>query len=154
MEQKLISTEVFEATPFDLEPLTQLFNAYRIFYGQEDNTSECMAFLAERMQHNESIIYIAYDDDFACGFVQLYPTFSSVRMKRAWLLNDLYVTETHRRKGIAKLLLDRCKQLCNDTNAAGLILETGRDNKAGNSLYPKEEFSKIEDHNFFWWSAP
>ena len=34
---------------------------------------------------------MAFDGDNPIGFVQLYPSFSSVSMMRSWVLNDLFV---------------------------------------------------------------
>ena len=42
------------------------------------------------------------DGDNYVGFIQLYPSFSTVSLKRQWILNDLYVKEEYRNKGYAK----------------------------------------------------
>ena len=67
------------------------------------------SFLEERISRNESVIYIAEADQKVVGFTQLYPLFSSTRMKKLWLLNDLYVEEEYRQKGISVALIDRAK---------------------------------------------
>ena len=41
------------------------------------------------------------EEEVATGFVQLYPMFSSVRARRTWVLNDLFVEAQFRRGGIA-----------------------------------------------------
>ena len=56
-------------------------------------------------------------------------------MKRLWLLNDLFVVNNHRGKGISVALIDKAKEHCKQTRACGLILETAKDNKVGNNLY-------------------
>ena len=91
------------------------------------------------------------DDGNFSGFVQLYPLFSSVGMKRLWLLNDLFVKEEYRNKGIAKKLIDRCKKLAVETNASGLMLETSKNNLEGNVLYPKVGFELQGESNFYVW---
>ena len=85
------------------------------------------------------------------GFVQLYPLFSSTRMKKLWLLNDLFVVENFRGKGISKQLIEKCKDVCDDTGACGLMLETAKTNKTGNSLYVKTGFILDADHNYYSW---
>ena len=87
------------------------------------------------------------------GFVQLYPIFSSTRMKKLWLLNDLFVDENHRGKGISKQLIKQCKDLCNDTGACGLILETAKTNTTANNLYVKTDFILDENHNYYSWDV-
>ena len=56
------------------------------------------------------------------GFIQLYPIFSSTRMQKLWLLNDLFVNENYREKGVSVLLINESKKLCKQTEACGLIL--------------------------------
>ena len=100
------------------------------------------------------MIYIArVENDVATGFTQLYPLFSSTRLKRFWLLNDLFVHSNFRGKGISKLLIEQAKQLCIDTKACGMYLETGKDNKVGNQLYPSAGFTLDNENNFYYWDV-
>lgn len=142
--------EIFEAAPFDLPQLSKLFDEYRIFYKQPSDLEAAKKFLEERLKLKQSIIYIAFDNDEAVGFVQLYPIFSSVQLKRLWLLNDLYITENYRRKGLATLLIERCKALVKSDQSGGILLETASDNDAANRLYVKEEFIKTSNHFYYW----
>ena len=71
----------------------------------------------------------------AVGFVQLYPMFSSVRTARTWILNDLFVAPAARRGGVARALLEAAAAFAREDGAAGLSLETGRDNAAARALY-------------------
>ena len=60
-------------------------------------------FLKERLENQDSEIFVAEENGILTGFTQLYPLFfSSTRMKRYWLLNDLFVNENHRGKGHSK----------------------------------------------------
>lgn len=136
----------------DIEKLSILFNGYRIFYKKPADLSGAKDFLKNRMENNESEIFIAENsENELLGFIQLYPVFSSTRMKKLWLLNDLFVSKEHRRKGISVLLLERAKLLCVESNAAGLMLETAKTNIEGNALYPKAGFSKDTEHHFYYW---
>jgi ribosomal protein S18 acetylase RimI-like enzyme len=103
--------------------------------------------------NNDSEIFIAVDGDHPpIGFVQLYPLFSSTRMKRLWLLNDLYVVPAYRGKGIGKMLINRCKEFSQETGACGISLETEKTNEIGNGLYPKIGFELDAGHNYYFWS--
>ncbi len=138
----------------DLVPLTELFEAYRIFYHKPPDFSGAMGFLQERIGREESVIFVAdAGTDGLVGFVQLYPLFSSTRLQRLWLLNDLYVQPEQRGRGISVQLIDRCKQLCTDTNACGLLLETAKDNVIGNQLYPRTGFVPDTGHQYYYWNA-
>ena len=135
-----------------LNELAILFNAYRMFYSKPADHEGAKFFLKERIDQKESIIFVAVDEDGTiAGFTQLYPLFSSTRMKRWWLLNDLFVRPDYRRKGLAKLLIERCKALAMETGAAGLSLETEKSNLIGNQLYPDVGFEMDTEHNFYFW---
>lgn len=88
------------------------------------------------------------------GFVQLFPIFSSTRMKRYWLLNDLFVNQNYRGKGFSKELLQAAKSLCKTSDACGILLETGKSNDVGNKLYTACGFELYESVNFYEWTNP
>ena len=135
----------------DVERLAVLFDAYRVFYEKSSDLIGAKKFLLERITNNESKIIVAIHNEDLVGFVQLYPIFSSTRMKKIWLLNDLFVHENNRKKGISKQLIGKCKDLCKDTGACGLILETAKTNATGNNLYVKTDFILDENHNYYSW---
>jgi ribosomal protein S18 acetylase RimI-like enzyme len=139
------------ATINDLPQLSKLFDLYRIFYRKQTDVGEAKKFLAERINNKESVIFVAEEENDLLAFTQLYPQFSSTRMNRTWLLNDLFVLKEHRERGISKQLIEMAKQLAIKTNAAGLLLETEKTNIVGNRLYPSTGFVINETSNFYWW---
>ncbi len=140
------------ATPSDLGSLALLFDAYRVFYEKPSAPDEARQFLADRMERQESVLFVAVTDSFTLvGFVQLYPLFSSTRMKRLWLLNDLFVHPDHRGQGHSIALIEAAKQLCRETDACGLMLETAKTNQIGNKLYARTGFTSDEAHNYYSW---
>ena len=142
-----------KATINDLNLVVELFDKYRVFYEKESDKLKAEEFLFYRLRLNDSEIFVAENDkNDLVGFVQLYPIFSSTRMQRLWLLNDLYVNKEHRGKGISKLLIESAKELCKNTNACGLILETAKSNIVGNKLYTKVGFLLDEIHNYYSWN--
>ncbi|RKT01443.1 GNAT family N-acetyltransferase [Chryseobacterium defluvii] len=141
-----------KATAQDLPQLAELFDQYRIFYHKESDIPAAENFLKERIEKQDSEIFVAEKDNELVGFVQLYPIFSSTRMKRYWLLNDLYVNENHRGKGYSKELIEESKELCQSTNACGVLLETGKSNDIGNQLYPACGFELYDSVNFYEWT--
>ncbi len=142
-----------EATHDDLPALAQLFDNYRVFYRKTSDLNAEINFLSERMKNNDSKIYVAEKEDDLVGFVQLYPLFSSTRLKKLWLLNDLYVYPNFRGQGISLQLINRAKQLVKDSGACGMFLETEKTNTIGNNLYPKAGFKKNETSNFYEWNV-
>ncbi|MDM1522567.1 GNAT family N-acetyltransferase [Empedobacter stercoris] len=143
-----------QATINDLQTLAPLFDAYRQFYDKESDVEGAKEFLLERIANNESVIYLAFDEkENAVGFVQLYPLFSSTRMKRFWMLNDLFVSPEFRGQGFSRELIDQAKKLCRKTDACAMLLETSVTNEIGNSLYPSAGFILRDDANFYEWEV-
>ena len=107
-------------------------------------------FLQRRVEKNESVIFMAIEEEIAVGFVQLYPTFSSVTMEKFYILNDLFVTTTHRKKGIGGRLLIQAQKFAVDFKLKGLALETAKDNPA-QKLYERLGWDKDTDfYHYFW----
>lgn len=119
----------------DLPRVAELFDAYRQFYGQAPDPDGARAFLRERLQSGDSVVLIAERDRRFVGFAQLYPSFSSVSMKRLWILNDLFVAPAHRRSGAGRALLAAADDLARATSAKGLVLATQKTNAAAQALY-------------------
>ncbi|MEZ5054281.1 MAG: GNAT family N-acetyltransferase [Chitinophagales bacterium] len=146
--------QIRKATLLDISALAILFDAYRVFYEKTSDFKSAVRFLTERIERNESEIFVAETETTQIvGFVQLYPLYSSTRMQRLWLLNDLFVLPEFRSKGISIALIEKSKALCLETNACGLQLETAKTNNIGNNLYPKTGFELDTEHHFYFWSA-
>jgi len=143
--------KVRQATISDLEGIVDLFDAYRVWYRKESNKVDARDFLEARLENGESIIYVVENNGALAGFTQIYPIFSSTRMQRMWLLNDLYVAPEYRGQGLSKQLIDAAKSLCKTTNACGILLETETSNHIGNKLYPRTGF-ELENNNFYFWT--
>ena len=113
------------ATVRDAEEIGHLFDLYRRFYGQPTDRAAAIAFLRDRLERDESVVFVARNDARGTiGFAQLYPLFCSVALKRQWLLYDLYVLPEARRTGVARGLLERCRELGIQTGSRALSLET------------------------------
>lgn len=143
--------KIIQANEQHLDQVVDLFDGYRVWYRKDSNKELGKQFLLERMQNKESIIYACETENGSLvGFTQLYPIFSSTRMKRMWLLNDLFVHPDFRGKGISKMLINRAKDLAKSTNACGVLLETETTNDIGNRLYPSAGFELEKNHFYFW----
>lgn len=144
--------ETRKATIADIEQLSELFDQYRIFYNKQSNIIDAKSFLKERINQQDSEIYVVENNQILVGFVQLYPLFSSTRMKKYWLLNDLFVNEKYRGKGFSKQLIESAKDVCRTSDACGILLETGKNNEVGNQLYPSSGFKIYDEVNFYEWT--
>ncbi|MEE3717334.1 GNAT family N-acetyltransferase [Tumidithrix elongata RA019] len=139
--------EVVLANFEHLEEISKLFDHYRMFYNQSSDLESARAFLKDRLQKMDSTVFVAYDRDRMAGFTQLYPSFSSVSMKRIWILNDLFVEEAYRKQGVAKLLMSAAENFARETGAIRIILSTQVSNLAAQSLY--ESLGYIQSKDFY-----
>jgi GNAT superfamily N-acetyltransferase len=125
----------------DIELVAPLFDRYRVFYEQPANLEGSRDFLFERWRARESVLFFALAASGACaGFVHLYPLFSSIRMSRLWLLNDLFVDDAARRTGVGRRLMQRAERHAAETEARGLILTTALTNLTAQALYESEGY--------------
>jgi GNAT superfamily N-acetyltransferase len=143
-----------KATSKDVEHLSELFNAYRMFYQKASAIQSAKTFLEDRISNKDSEIFVAQNTtNKLVGFVQLYPLFSSTRMKKFWLLNDLFVHPEFRGNGISIGLIQKAKDLVLESKACGMYLETEKSNLIGNHLYPKTGFELNTSVNFYEWNV-
>lgn len=143
-----MSFEIRQATIEDLNEIAKLFNEYRVFYQQVSDYGLAKSFISERINNNESVIFIAENSDGKClGFSQLYPTFSSVSVCRSFVLNDLFVAPDSRCIGVAKSLLNTAKKFATDSGANGLALATSKDNVNAQALY--ESLGYVRDTEYY-----
>jgi len=120
----------------DLDALAPLFDDYRTFYRRPVETEAARAFLSDRLERNESVVFLARDGDAtALGFAQLFPQFSSLDLKRNWLLGDIYVAGGARRRGIGAALLRACEEYARGEGANTISLETAIGNRVAHRVY-------------------
>ena len=131
-----MDVRIHRADTTHLDGVARLFDAYRGFYGQPSNLNQSRHFIAERIARDESVIFFGRDTDGeALGFVQLFPTFSSIDAHRTWLLGDLFTTPAARGKGVGTLLMNAARDFALSTGAKGMVLETAIDNLTAQRLY-------------------
>lgn len=132
----------------DIPALAVLFDLYRQFYQQAADLAAAEAFLKERFALKESIVLVAEENGELAGFTQLYPIFSSVSLRRTWLLNDLYVLSGYRGRGLGTALLDAAKDLGRERGIKWLLLETSEDNHTAQSVYEKNGWIREVDRYY------
>mgnify|MGYP002623175994 CR=1 FL=1 len=143
--------KIVEAHPEHLDKLVELYGCYRLFYEHEREPEKERSFLKQRMENNDSMIFLALDEyGSGMGFMQLYPLFSSVSMRRVWLLNDLYVDNIYRRRGVATALLDRAVEFGKSSGARHIMLETANDNFNAQKLYEKHGWESDDEFKHYF----
>ena len=140
---------IVKATLEHLDLLAPLFVKYREFYGELSFPDSSRAFLEKRLSRDESVIYLALaadDDKKLLGFCQLYPSYSSLSLKRVWILNDIYVAEDARRQLVADHLMRTAKKMAKDTQAVRMRVSTSSNNDVAQKVY--ESIGFREDTQF------
>ncbi|MFX3647342.1 MAG: GNAT family N-acetyltransferase [Paenibacillus sp.] len=146
----------------DSNEVGRLFNEYRMFYNQNADIEAARQYIQERMERHESVILVAETDverdhrtdknndkPILKGFVQLYPSFSSVSMGPIWVLNDLFVHPAYRQQGIARKLLQTAKRLASEHGVLRISLSTELSNTQAQALYESEGYA--QDTQFMYY---
>ncbi len=117
-------SSVRQATILDLDLLVPLFDAYRQFYSRQSDLSVARQFLLDRLQHNQSIVFLA---------------------ARIFILNDLFVCPEARRTGVGSSLLSAAARFGRSAGAVRLTLSTEVTNHAAQALYETEGWTRQAD---------
>lgn len=138
---------VRQAVLSDIDALVPLFDGYRQFYSRPSEISAVQEFLLARFNHGESVLFIAHEGNTPVGFTQLYPSFSSVSLARVFVLNDLFVHEQARRKGVASKLITAATEFAKSLGAVRVSLSTATTNQTAQALYQSAGWKR--DEQFF-----
>ena len=128
-----------------LESLVPLLDAYRTFYLQPSDEPAAREFLRLQFAQHSSTIVLALgagETAAALGFVQLFPAYSSVALRRSWILEDLFVAPQARRRGVGRALLHAAVEHARASGAAAIFLETARENLAAQALYESQGWTR------------
>jgi ribosomal protein S18 acetylase RimI-like enzyme len=146
---------VSRATLADLDQLSALFDGYRQFYQQPSNVPGAQAFLEARIKNQESVIFVAtINPGKLAGFVQLYPSFTSVGMTSTWILNDLFVAPEFRQQKIGEGLLAEAVRFSKASGARNLSLQTAITNASAQRLYEKMGWHRDEKYYTYYFHHP
>jgi ribosomal protein S18 acetylase RimI-like enzyme len=134
--------EIVRAEARHIVYVAPLFDAYRRFYGKPSDLEGAARFLTSRLGRGESTVFLATAGSAkpaaAAGFVQAFHGFSSLRMRPAIVLNELYVAPEWRGKtGIAAALVKRVHELAGERGAETVALETAAGNARARRLYER-----------------
>lgn len=138
-----------QAVLADLEALVPLFDAYRQFYGRPSDPAAAREFLRARFDHGESVLFVAHEGSAAVGFAQLYSSFSSVSLARTFVLNDLHVADSGRRKGTGTRLLAAAAEFARALGAVRLTLSTAATNATAQAVYRAAGWKRDEQFQVY-----
>jgi ribosomal protein S18 acetylase RimI-like enzyme len=132
----------------DIAQLAQLFDAYRQFYEQVPDIALATTFIAERLNKQDSQIFVAVNQDQKLiGFCQIYPSFCSVAVAKIGVLYDLFVGSTARKTGAGRALMLAAQEYAANNDMARLDLSTAKTNINAQKLY--ESLGWVRDDVFY-----
>jgi ribosomal protein S18 acetylase RimI-like enzyme len=131
---------VRQATNQDILELYKLITEYIVdFYKQPMPDESELKGLIQHLLENPSVglQFVAEFDGQLVGFATLYFTFSTLRVKKQAILNDLYVKSDIRGKRVGEKLFQACLHYIRENDFCSMTWETAKDNKVAQSLYNK-----------------
>jgi ribosomal protein S18 acetylase RimI-like enzyme len=137
--------EIVKAGREHVAAVARLFDLYRQFYECEADLTLATRFISDRIEREESDIFVAIDGGTAGGFVQLYPSFCSVDAAKIFILYDLFVDASVRKSGIGEKLMNAATAWAIEQGAARLDLLTEDSNLAGQHLYEKLGYKRTNE---------
>jgi GNAT superfamily N-acetyltransferase len=144
--------EVRRAAAGDLDALLPLVRGYREFYEQAHDAQRERALLVSHFGDDSSAIYVAWRDEAAVGFVQMFAYTSTVQLVPTLVLEDLFVLPEARGEGVAAALLERSLEHARSVGAGGMFLETAHDNQAAQRVY--QRCGWVREGHFLKYNAP
>jgi ribosomal protein S18 acetylase RimI-like enzyme len=142
---------IHPATINDISQLAQLFDAYRQFYEQTPDILVAREFIAERLNKQDSKIFVAVNQDQKLvGFCQIYPSFCSVAADKIGVLYDLFVDASARKTGAGRALMLAAQEYATNNGFARLDLSTAKTNINAQKLY--ESLDWVRDEVYFSYS--
>ena len=143
---------VARATPLDVDALLPLVRAYRAFYGQTPDEPGERRFISKHLRDVTSVVFLASEGRSALGFVQIFESWSTLRLAPMLILEDLFVEPAARGRGIAYALIDAAIAYAREAGAGGMFLETAVTNERAQEVYERAGWER--ERTFVKFNAP
>lgn len=124
----------------DVDELVPLMRAYCHFYAvsvaDDEMRALAMALIAD--PDNEGVQLLARDSDgHGAGFATVFWSWSTVNACRIGVMNDLFVAEDARGRGVAEQLVAACRAECARRGAKRLVWQTAPENRRARAVYDR-----------------
>jgi len=133
-------------TRAEIAALADVFDRYREHYGEEPDPTGAAAWLAANIATGRLDAFVAEVDGGIVGFATVAPVPASLRLARFWQIRDLFVSPGHRRRGIARALLEAVRGAATAAGAERLSLLTEADNEAALCLYAAGGYEVVDSY--------
>lgn len=120
----------------ELRSALPLIGGYQRFYGAEPDDERNGRFFRRFLEpSDDGLLLGGWDGDELVGFACLYWTFSSVNAADIVLLNDLFVAESARGRGVGRALIAATVERARQRGARHVEWLTATDNVTAQRLY-------------------
>jgi GNAT superfamily N-acetyltransferase len=134
------SVAVSHALDEDLVGLLALIAGYQRFYGEEPDDARNRIFFARFITPSDAGAVLQARDPRTgepLGFATLYWSYSSTRADEQVLMNDLFVVDAARGRGVGRALIDAAAATARERGATRLVWSTAPDNATAQRLYDR-----------------
>lgn len=139
------------ATLNDMEALLPLFHAYRKTLEREPNEALTRKFIQDRLQYNQTLMFVAFCDQVLCGMLHVSPIYCLRTLKTQWLLDNLYVVPEYRQYPIQVQLVKAAQHHAKQRASDWMFSFIARDNQSLKSLLIDQfHFLPDQDHGFYY----
>jgi GNAT superfamily N-acetyltransferase len=124
----------------DVDELLPLVRAYCDFYEASPSDEDLIRLFGALIDdpEREGVQLIARDaGGAAVGFATIYWSWSTSDAARIGVMNDLFVAEAARGRGIAERLIAACRSECTGRGARRLAWQTAPDNARAQAVYER-----------------
>jgi GNAT superfamily N-acetyltransferase len=134
-------------TGAEIEQLAELFDVYRVHYGEAADPSCTASWLQASIGSGRLEAFVAEADSAFVGFAVTMTVPASLRLGHYWQIRDLFVLPSHRRSGVGRMLLDVVREAAIRAGALRLALQTEADNDAALRLYAESGYTTVEGYS-------
>ena len=131
-------TTVRAIRPQELEQALPLIAGYQRFYRAEPDDERNRAYFRRFLAPSDhGLLLGAWEGDELVGFATIYWTHSSTRAVDVALMNDLFVSPSHRGTGAGRALIEASAEAARERGCAHLERYTATGNEAAQRLYAR-----------------
>lgn len=138
-------TQLVGPTAAHLREAAQLFDQYRLHYGESALPGQTVAWLTDQTAQRRLMLFTATLDDELVGVTTTVVIPASLRLSHFWQIRDLYVAPEARRNGVARAMLDAVRRAATEAGAVRVSVQTEKNNGPALRLYRASGFTVVGD---------